>query len=244
MSSIEFYRCWPDAPLPSLPSADLRGEIPARALKFCEPFLAANRAGALIRPPIDFTLTWDGSQILADLEGIEETILVERLFLPDYVDYWTEKVPNDAVNIIPPFLEAFPERGAVQVWTGLFARTKPGISTWIRSPINWVNSNAWSAVEGIVETDWWTGPLFFVLQMQKTDYPVSFYRDTPFVQVIPVDRSLLDLSENFPDAPPVIDAPADFWNAMAETAARRNNEPPGSYRREARKRSRRTEAAR
>lgn len=240
---MEFYRGWSDAPLPILPSADLRGEIPARALKFCEPFLAANSAGVLVRPPIDFTLTWDGHHILAELEGVEDTLLVDRLFLPDYVDYWTDKAPADAGNIVPPFLEAFPERGTVQVWSGLFVRTRPGISTWIRGPINWAGSTAWSVVEGIVETDWWAGPLFFVLQIQKSDFPVSFYRHTPFLQVVPIDRSLLSTDQTTIMAPPVVEASTDFWGAMVETGARRNSAPAGSYRRESRKRHRLTKSA-
>ncbi|WP_419905189.1 DUF6065 family protein [Kiloniella sp.] len=233
---ISFYKCWPDLPDPILPRPDLRGEIPARALKFCEPFTRANSSGALICPPMDFTLTWTGTEILADLKGIEETILVERLYLPEFADYWKENAPAKALEAIPPFLEAIPERGVIQVWSGLFARTKPGISSWIRSPVNWGNSGAYSVLEGVVETDWWAGPLFFVIQMQKTDFPISFYYDDPFMQVVPVDRNLLDLGSGSVPFENVTDAPQDFWDSMVDFAEKRNSGRPGSYRREARKR--------
>ncbi|MEH6631752.1 MAG: DUF6065 family protein [Halopseudomonas aestusnigri] len=229
---IEFFKCWPDAPDPVCPSPDLRGEIPARG-KFCEPFTAANTSGALICPPIDFSLTWTGTEILADLEGVEDTVIVDKLYLPDYADYWQTIAPDWALEVIPPFLEAVPERGLLQVFTGLYVQTQPGISTWIRGPINWPQSGNCMANEGIVETDWWAGPLFFVLQMQKTDYPVSFYRHTPFVQAIPVDRSLLNLGKEL-KVSNVADAPDDFWESMVKISSLHNQGPPGSYRRESR----------
>ncbi len=233
---FEFYKCWPEAPDPVRPSPDLRGEIPARG-KFCEPFTAANTSGALICPPIDFSLTWTGTEILTELEGIEETIIVDKLYLPGYADYWETIAPEGALEVIPPFLEAVPERGLLQVFSGLYVRTPPGISTWIRGPINWPQSGVWMANEGIVETNWWAGPLFFVIQMQKTDFPVSFSRDTPFLQVIPVDRSLLHLGKDL-SVGHVADAPDEFLNSMVEISSLHNQGPPGSYRKESRRRKR------
>jgi hypothetical protein len=235
---FKLYKCWPRMPDPLLPTADLQGEIPARALKFCEPFLVANAAGVLLCPPINMTLTWTGSEVLADLDGIDETILVDRLYLPDYAEYWKKIAPAEAQNVLPPFLEAFPERGAVQIWTGMFAVTNPGISTWVRGPVNRNNGSAYAVTEGVVDTDWWTGPLFFVLQIQKTDFPITFRQDTPFIQIIPVPRAAIQCGKPDASAALVEDAAAPFWSGLVATAVRRNRENPGSYRRESRRRLR------
>jgi hypothetical protein len=102
---------------PTRPADDISGEIPARALKFCEPFLAANRAGYLLYPPVDFVLNWTGHEILADIGDVPETILVDKVFLPDFAEQWTALAPPEALEVMPPFLEAFPERGIVRART-------------------------------------------------------------------------------------------------------------------------------
>ena len=231
---MEFVKSARSVPDPSVATRALSGELPARALQFCEPYLAANAVGYCVYAPVDFTATWTGDEILVEIADIDELLIAERIFLPDFADQWTAVAPAHARDVMPAFIEAFPERGAIQVWTGLFIRTSPGISSWVRAPINRPRSSGYSIVEGVIETDWWTGPLFTVIQMQKTDFPVSFRRDTPFLQVFPCNR---DLMRDVP-APPRIstvdEASNEFWSELVATSGRRNTEPPGSYRRAAR----------
>jgi hypothetical protein len=229
--SMQFFKAIAAIPDPLYPSNDIDGEIPARALKFCEPFLAANRAGYLLCPPVDFVLSWTGAEILAEIGDVGETVLLERAFLPDFAEEWSAIAQPEALEVMPPFLEAFPERGVVQVWTGYFVRTDPDISSWVRGRVNRTGSSAYSVIEGLVETDWWTGPLFFVLQINKTDFPVRFRRSEPFVQVIPFQRPARATQAGAIHATRMADAPADLWAAIRKTAERRNGEPPGSYRR-------------
>jgi hypothetical protein len=136
---------------------------------------------------------------------------------------------------MPPFLEAFPERGVVQVWTGYFVTTEPDVSTWVRGRVNRLGTSACSVLEGLVETDWWTGPLFFVLQINKTDFPIQFRQAEPFLQVIPFLRGARERRSDAIEVTAMADAPADLWTAIRNTAERRNSEPPGSYRRVARR---------
>lgn len=236
---MRFFKCWPGAPDPTRPKSDIRGEIPARAVKFCEPFLAANRAGWLLYPPVEFSLEWTGAEVLLNFLDIEETILLDRVFIPDFHEYWLRNVEPINAEVMPPFLEAFPERGVVQVWSGFFVITDPGISTWVRSPVNRTNSSAYSVLEGIVETDWWVGPLFFPVQINKTDHPIKFSKDTPFLQIVPFDRNAAAKAENRSNSLlGLSDLTDDLWTGLRENAQRRNTEPPGSYRREARRRTR------
>jgi len=44
--------------------------------------------------------------------------------------------------------------------------------------------------EGIIETDHWFGPLFNNLRITKTDIPVEFRSDVPFLQVQPVHKDV------------------------------------------------------
>lgn len=44
-------------------------------------------------------------------------------------------------------------------------------------------------MEGIVETDWWAGPLFTNLIFRQTNRPVFFSRRDPIFQVRPVLKS-------------------------------------------------------
>src|ERR1700760_1244879 len=230
---LQLYKCWAELPDPSPASNDLSGEIPARALRFCEPFLVANSAGMLINAPADLDLFWTGSDVLAQFVGMDELILVDRLFLPDYADHWRDIAPADATNVMPPFLEAFPERGVVQIWSGLFMVTGDGTSAWVRGPVNRGVSLGYSIVEGVIDTDWWTGPLFSVIQFHKTDFPVRLKRSQPLLQVIPVDAALLKLTARDVEAIVVQDAPPHFWNNLVATTMRRNTQPAGSYRRQA-----------
>lgn len=223
---------------PTRPADDINGEIPARALKFCEPFLAANRAGYLLYPPVDFVLNWTGQEILADVGDMPETILVDKVFLPDFAEQWTALAPPEALEVMPPFLEAFPERGIVQIWTGYFVTTDRDVCAWIRGRVNQMGPSSYSVIEGLVETDWWVGPLFFVLQMNKTDFPIQFRQSEPFAQVIPFYRAAIEHKADTIHVTAMVDAPAELWSAIRRTAERRNGEPPGSYRRVSRRRKR------
>jgi Family of unknown function (DUF6065) len=237
--AMQLFKGWPAAPDPARPKSDIRGEIPARAVKFCEPFLAANSAGWLLYPPVEFCLEWTGAEVLLNFSDVEETILLDRVFIPDFNEYWLRNVEPINAEVMPPFLEAFPERGVVQIWSGFFVVTDPGISTWVRSPVNRTNSSGYSVIEGIVETDWWIGPLFFPVQINKTDYPVKFSKDTPFLQIVPFDRNAAAKAESRDKSLlGLSDLTDDLWTRLRENAVRRNTEPPGSYRREARRRAR------
>ena len=77
--------------------------------------------------------------------------------------------------------------------------------------------------------DW---SLFFPLQINKTDYPIKFSKDTPFLQIVPFDRNAAARAENRSNSLlGLSDLTDDLWTGLRENAVRRNTEPPGSYRR-------------
>lgn len=235
---MHFFKGYTGVPDPVNANDALDGEIPLRAYQHCEPFLAANRVGYLLNPPVDFTLIWNGTEIFVQIEDIDETLKLDKCFLPGFADFWEENAPLDLLELMPPFLEAFPERGLIQAWTGFYVTTQEGFSTWIRNPVNRNHSSAYQIVEGIVETDWWLGMLFTNIQLMKTDAPVVFRRSTPWLQVFEVSRNLhskkraetVCLTSELQAFPP------DILGKMRVTSDRRNTAPPGSYRTEARRR--------
>lgn len=228
---MRFYRLAPGCRSPEPAADQLDGEVPLRAYQYCEPFLAANRVGWLLYPPTSFDLVWNGSAFLAKFPDIESWIKVDKLFLPDFLPEWERMAPADAVDMLPPFLEAFPERGVIQIWTGLLAQTPQGVSSWIRGPVNRRSSDVFSVIEAIVETDWWLGPLFSNLQFIKTDDPVHFDGDTPWLQLFNLPQALHQrrpvTTAEFLDPEDIDEA---MWSRFRQTSDRRNSGAPGTYR--------------
>ncbi len=216
---------------PLLPPDALMGEVPIRAYQFCEPFLAANRTGWLLNPPLSFELLWTGREFLAKFDSIEDWIKVDRLFLPDFAEYWARNMPAGTEDMAPPFLEAFPERGVIQIWSGFLVETEANVSTWIRGPVNRTSPSAYHVLEGIVETDWWLGPLFTNVQFVKSDDPVRFESDRPWLQVFEVPRAVhLPRKTKRPNVVTVSETTPEMWSRFIETSNRRNEGRPGTYR--------------
>jgi hypothetical protein len=126
----------------------------------------------------------------------------------------------------PSFLAAFKEPGVVQIWSGLIARTAPEWSLLVRSPVNLARSQGYEHYEGIIETDRWFGPLFTNVRLTRTNVPVEFNEEYPFLQVQPVHRTTygnaLDRFEVVPEVGRL--TPAD-WEAFRATVVRPNVDP-------------------
>ncbi len=60
----------------------------------------------------------------------------------------------------------------------------------MRGVANLPHSLSYQMFEGIIETDNWFGPLFDNVRILKTDTPVEFRADVPFLQVQPVRRDV------------------------------------------------------
>ena len=101
---------------------------------------------------------------------------------PNYATAFDATAPEFLRGYSPPFLTALPELGGVQMWTGLLARTRPGWSLSVRSPVNLPPSPGVVTWEGIIETDLWFGPLFTNFRLIKTDTPVQIRSHVPCIQ--------------------------------------------------------------
>ena len=81
-------------------------------------------------------------------------------------------------------------------------------------------------LEGIIETDHWFGPLFDNVRLTKTDVPIEFRADVPFLQVQPVrkefyaDKFLQNFSVKNMD-----ELSAENWQAFHQTVVVPNTAP-------------------
>jgi hypothetical protein len=185
---VSFYRLIPQARLPQRADRSAGGTLPTRAYRYCEPSASASAYGWYIFPPIDFSLIWNGTDVLWSYKGSKSWYPLGAAQFPGFSRYFDSHAPDDVKSFAPPFLGAATNPGIIQLWTGVFARTAPGWSLLVRPPANLARSKGFELYEGLIETDRWFGPLITNLRLTKTDMPIEIRKDYPLVQVQPVPR--------------------------------------------------------
>jgi hypothetical protein len=219
------------------------GIIPARALRYCEAITSASAFGWYVFLPLSFKVVWDGHDMLWTYEGVDEWLPLTRdgVQYPGFSETFDCSAPSEIRGFAPPFLTPSVQPGQLQVWTGCIAKTAPGWSLLVRGVANLAHGLSYHMLEGIIETDTWFGPLFDNIRILKTDVPVEFRSDTPFLQVQPVRKEVYadKLLQNF--AVKSLDqlSPAD-WEAFQRTVVAPNissDRKRGQYAVEVRKRA-------
>lgn len=227
MAIVNFYCAVPDCRPPMRADPSVLGTLPSRGFQYCEALRAASAFGWYVFPPIDFTLRWDGSQILWTYRGARAWYPLTVAQFPGYSRTFDRVAPARLRGCAPPFLTAVPEPGIVQLWTGLFVESAENWSVLIRPPANLPRSLAYDLYEGIIETDRWFGPLFTNLRLVKTDVPIHFSTEMPLVQVQPLPRDVY--AEETGNGFTVFGDPAGFpehaWSRYEETIVKPNLDP-------------------
>jgi hypothetical protein len=187
---VEFFQMVPDGMPPRRADKSVGGVIPARALRYCEAITSASAFGWYVFLPMSFKVVWDGHDMLWTYPGVDEWLPLTRdaVQYPGFSKVFDESAPADVRGFCPPFLAPSIQPGQLQVWTGCIAKTAPDWSLLVRGVANLPRSQAYQMLEGIIETDNWFGPLFDNIRILKTDVPVEFRSDTPFLQVQPVRK--------------------------------------------------------
>jgi len=238
-----FYRMIDTAPLPRRADRSALGSLPTRAYRHCDAVTSAAGFGWYVFPPIDFSLFFDGHQVVWTCVGLDGWFPLGAAQFPGFATSFDERAPAALRGFSPQFLTAIQEPGVVQIWTGLLARTAPNWSLLVRPTANLPRHAGYDVYEGIVETDDWFGPLFTNLRLTRTDYPVEFRTDEPLVQVQPIPQaSYSDAVLNNVDVVSSLEGfgSAD-WADYRRTIVEPNQDPerrPGSYAAEARRRRR------
>lgn len=191
-SNVEFFQMVPTTNGPRRADKSVGGIIPARALRYCEAITSASAFGWYVFLPVAFKVVWDGHDMLWTYEGADcwAPLTRDGVQYPGFSDKFDETAPPAMRGFAPPFLTPSVQPGGLQVWTGCIARTAPGWSLLVRGVANLPQSLAYQMLEGIIETDTWFGPLFDNVRILKTDVPVEFRSDVPFLQVQPVRKEI------------------------------------------------------
>jgi hypothetical protein len=187
---IQFFQLVPDGMPPRRADKAVGGVIPARALRYCEAITSASAFGWYVFLPLNFKVVWDGNDMLWTYPGVDEWLPLTRdaVQYPGLSQQFDDHAPAEARGFCPPFLSPSIQPGQLQIWTGCIAKTAPGWSLLVRGVANLSHSQTYQTLEGIIETDNWFGPLFDNIRIFKTDVPIEFRSDVPFLQVQPVHK--------------------------------------------------------
>ena len=241
---VEFTRLITQGRVPKRADRSAAGTLPSRAQRYCDALTSATAYGYWVFLPIDVRLLWTGDTVLWSYGEdpswlpLSETPSSAVQF-PNFARVFDGVAPEYLQGYSPPFLTALHEAGAVQIWTGLLARTQPGWSLLIRPPVNLPPVPGLVQWEGLVETDIWFGPLFTNVRLTRTDTPVNLRAHVPFIQVQPIPQlAYRDETLNVFECRDMAALNAEDWQRLGQTLRPDTTEHdrPGSYAVEVRKR--------
>jgi hypothetical protein len=238
---ITFHRLVSSARYPMRADRSAAGSLPTRAFRYCEAACTASAFGYYIFPPIGFSVQWDGHDMTWTWDGAPDWYPLSVVQFPGFREQFDTAAPEEIRAFSPPFLSALQEPGLLQIWTGLVIRTAPGWSALVRAPANVPRTNAVEPFEGVIETDRWFGPLITNVRLTKTNVPINFRPDFPFLQVQPIPREVYDesLLNSYELVPDLTGLTPEDWDDYYDTVVRPNvqvNRPRGQYAAAARKR--------
>lgn len=186
---VEFYVAVQGGTPPQNADPSALGGLPTAAFRYCEPVRTASKFGWYIFLPRELGIIWDQDNIYWSLDEFETRhLLTDAIQYPNFSQEFNSVAPGFAKDFSPPFLTRTNDDDMVQIWTGLFARTEPGTGLWVRGPVNMAHQMSFHVLEGVIETDWWFGPLFANIRITRRDTPVFFRQTKPFLQVLPFQK--------------------------------------------------------
>lgn len=195
-SILEFISFSKDVRQPICADRSAGGTIPVRAYRYCEPLTSASALGYYVFPPMSFSLLNDGSNNFWRFEDSDDWNRLDYLKLQSCIKDFDDIAPEGIRGYSPDFLASTAgDPNLIQIWSGLIVRTRPGWSTLVRSPVNFPAIHNYKLYDGLVETDSWFGPLFTNIKIIKTDTPIHFDKNMPFLQVLPIERASLRRAE-------------------------------------------------
>ena len=225
--TLTFYRAIPQCRAPIRADPAALGTLPARGFQYCEALRSASSFGWYAFPPIDFTLLWNGSEVIWTYRDANVWYPLQSAQYPGFMRYFDRVAPKRLRGYAPPFLTSTWDPSLIQVWTGLFVESAPEWSILVRPPANLHRHEGYLLYEGIVESDRWFGPLFTNLRLVKTDVPIHFSTEVPLVQVQPLHRSTYAeanaMSTNMIGN--ARDFSRDVWARYEETLVKPNLDP-------------------
>lgn len=208
------------------------GTASFRASAHCEPFRVAAGHGWRLFVPADFALRWTGDGFQWLHAGLSSWVPAANVSLGRLGrDTGAFEVPHAEAAELPAIV-GLPEQGLVQLWTGVTCVSPPGWWTAVRGVPNFAGPTTYDVLEGVIETDWWHGPLLLNLRFRRTGDAVWFRASYPLASLAPVLREtyLTNVDHTVEES--------SAGEGLLDALAVRDQGRPGGYGREARRRRR------
>ena len=167
------------------------GTLPTRGFRYCEPVRVASGFGWYVHLPMDIWFVWDGYEVEWSIDdGDVWYPLGDAIQYPGFSSAFSEAAPADVGAYAQPFVGRTNDPDILQIWTGLILETPSDLSILVRGPVNAELNRGFDVIEGVIDTDWWFGPLFTNIRLGRKGKPIILRSDRPFVQVQPFSRPL------------------------------------------------------
>jgi hypothetical protein len=230
--TFEFRACVEDAVEPIQADQLASGTAPFRAAVHCQPFREASGLGWHAFPALDCYIKWDGDEFFWLPVGRSKWQPLRNVTTRALRALEGRNTDDDALAASMPLLLAAPEPGILQIWTGLIGISDPQWCLLVRGRPNLASSSAVQALEGIIETGWWHGPIIGNLRFKKTDHPVRISRQQPLFALQPVVRESYSATLSHHDYRRANEDSSTTKMLLAEALSIREAGKPGGYRRE------------
>lgn len=182
---------------PQLASESVGGNMPHKAVQYCRPSQKASGFGYRVYLPRSFWITWNGHRdYTVQFDVGKHIVLDTELHYPNAAALWDEffmdRHQPELCGQCPHGIAITEQAGMLQIETMWFARTRPGYGLQVRGTPNFRSTSDYDTLEGIIETDWWKGPLFNNFQFATTGKPVFFDHRIPILHVVPLPKEVYD----------------------------------------------------
>ena len=77
--------------------------MPTRAFRYCEPSTSASGFGYYIFPPINFSLQWDGHDIIWTFDGATEWMPLNSAQFPGFREHFDSVAPPEIQRVRATF---------------------------------------------------------------------------------------------------------------------------------------------
>ncbi|MBD3679562.1 MAG: hypothetical protein HUJ27_14340 [Rhodobacteraceae bacterium] len=183
---ITFYHLVGEGGLPRRATKCASGTLPVNGFRYCEPVRTASAFGWYVYLPMELWLLWDGGEVQWSIDqGETWYVLGSAIQYPGFASAFDAAGPESIQGYAPPFLTRTNDDGILQIWTGQIARTEEGVGAYVRAPVNVSGPGGYDVLEGVIQTEWWFGPLFANIRLRRQGRPIILRNDQPFLQLQP-----------------------------------------------------------
>ena len=216
------------------------GTLPTEAYRYCEPVRNASSFGIYVFLPYDLSMIMENGNVYWSLDHFQNRYLLhDAVQYPGFSSVFDNAAPESCRSYSPPFLTRTNTDNIVQIWSGHIAETDDGIASLVRSPTNIHFNPAYEIIEGMIDTDWWFGPLFTNIRIWREDTPILISKNKPFIQIVPLERSFVRkvLKEDVRVTDGLAEMTAEQWGKFNKTVPMRMGEKAklGDYARKSRR---------